>query len=83
MGEHRLRWLGRVMRRDGEDLVIQRLRVEGMRSRGRPKLTCEQVIRADLRTCRTDGTLEQSRRTWKAEIRQAETASGGTRDRVD
>lgn len=39
--EHRLRCFGRVTRRGEDDLVkvIMGLRVEGRRSRGRPKLT--------------------------------------------
>lgn len=40
---------GHVRRRDEDDLirVIQRLRVESRWSRGRPKLTGEQVIRGE------------------------------------
>jgi len=48
----RLRWYhGHVERKDVEDWMskCQRLEVQGCRGRGRPKKTCEQCVKCDVR----------------------------------
>lgn len=72
------------MRQD-EDLARATLGlwVEGRRGGGRPRLTWEQVIRADMAACGIDGTLVQYRRAWKAAIRRPGPAIGVTRSWVD
>lgn len=75
----------RLVRRNEEELVraILVLRVWGRQDRGRPHLTWEQVIWADIIACGTEKTLPQDRNSWKTAIRQPEPGTGGIRAWVD
>ena len=51
MKQNRLRWLGHVLRKDGDDWVkkIMSFEVEGKRGLGRPRTTWNQVVERDMR----------------------------------
>lgn len=52
---------------------------EGRRGRGRLKLTWEQVVRTNMASCGTDGTLTEEIRALKATIHRSIPATGGIR----
>ena len=47
----RLRWMGHVLRKEGNDWVKKSMdmTVEGSRGRGRPKMTWEKVVERDMK----------------------------------
>ena len=47
----RLRWMGHVLRKEGNDWVKKSIEmtVEGSRGRGRPKMTWEKVVERDMK----------------------------------
>ena len=47
----RLRWMGHVLRKEGNDWVKKNIKmtVEGSRGRGRPKMTWEKVVERDMK----------------------------------
>ena len=63
----RLRWYGHVLRRPPEHVTRQVLNRElpGRRGRGRPTLTWDRVVRADMQERGLQPELAQDRRCWK------------------
>lgn len=59
--------------------AIHELTVEDRLGRGRPKITWEQVIRADMMAYGIVETLAEDRRTSKAAIRRPDPVTGGIR----
>ena len=51
MRHSRLRWMGHVLRKEGNDWVKKSMEmtVEGSRGRGRPKMTWEKVVERDMK----------------------------------
>ena len=51
MRHSRLRWMGHVLRKEGNDWVKKSvdMTVEGSRGRGRPKMTWEKVVERDMK----------------------------------
>ena len=69
--QHRLRWFGHVQRRPPEAPVHSDiLKHDGnmRRGRGRPKLTCEETIRRDLKDWSIPRNLSLDRSAWKTAI---------------
>ena len=70
MRRRRLRWYGHIERREDDSWLkkVQHLEVNGVRGRGRPCKTWEQVIADDLRAKGLTRDLAQDRDKWKAAI---------------
>lgn len=63
----RLRWLGHVLRKDDGDWVKRSMsyEVEGVRGRGRPRMTWNQVVEKDMRECGLKKEDAQNRVKWR------------------
>ena len=71
MRESRLRWYGHVNRK-GEDDVVSRVRkqkVNGCRSRGRPKKTWDATVEKDMKTCGLTQDMVFDRDEWRTLIK--------------
>ena len=64
----RLRWMGHVLRKEGNDWVKKSMdmTVEGSRGRGRPKMTWEKVIERDMKVRGLVRNDAKDRVKWRA-----------------
>ena len=71
--EVRLRWLGYVMRRSGEEPIrsIMELNTEGNRGRCGPKKRCLDCVKEDLDENRLTSDTTLDRKYWRDRIRAA------------
>ena len=69
--QNRLRWFGHVERMDRENPVsaCRFIEVDGLRGRGRPRKTWQQLVRNDLKKLNVLPDLAQDREAWKSTIR--------------
>jgi len=62
--QNRLRWYGRVLQKEDDDLVKKCIEyeVKGPRPRGRPKRTWREVVREDCQACKlnTEDAVDRS-----------------------
>ena len=70
MKRRRLQWFGHVCRREREEDIrkVYELRVEGRRSRGRPKHRWKDTIKKDLQSCSLNEEDAQDRIRWRSLI---------------
>jgi len=71
--QNRLRWCGRVLRKDGDGWVrgcVER-GVEGPRPRGRPKRTWKEVVREDCQARKLNKEDAVDRCGWREMVREA------------
>ena len=75
MAESRLRWLGHVSRKDENSWVrkCSELVVEGVRPRGRPKLSWRGRVGSDMRMRGMSVEEAQDRKGWRRRLRQRPT----------
>ena len=66
MRESRLRWYGHVTRMEAEEVVS---RVRNKRPKGRPKLTCDEMVRKDMEVCWLTTDVAFNREEWRLGIR--------------
>ena len=72
--EGRLRWFGRVYRRQPTDVVrrVETISVEGVRRRVRPRRKWEDSLRMDMKELALCEDMTSDRKAWKLRIRVPE-----------
>jgi len=67
----RLRWFGHISSRNMDAPLTRCERIDCLnyRSRGRPKKSCSEVVRHDLKTLRLVEDMAQDRMLWKSRIK--------------
>ena len=76
--EGRLRWFGHVRRRPDTAPVrrVESISVEGLRQRGRPRRTWEELVRVDLKALNLDEGMTLDRSSWRRRIRVVDSLLG-------
>ncbi|GKE66058.1 hypothetical protein Tco_1520219 [Tanacetum coccineum] len=71
MSEGRLRWFGHVKRRPQSTPVrrVEALVVDGLRRRGRPKLSWEDRLKLDMKELLLSEDMTSDRNEWRARTR--------------
>ena len=67
---NRLRWFGRVVRKDEGDVVkrVWRMNVSDMMKRGRPEITRAQMVKKDVKARGVHEEMPMDRKTWRQSI---------------
>ena len=79
--ERRLRWFGHVMRSNGEINRVRSRPVPRRKGPGRPKKTCDECVKQDLKVCGLSEAGTQDRVSWRSSVknsRQEPTPSNGS-----
>ena len=71
MGENCLRWFGHIGRRPLDVLVrrVEKIDIEqGKKLRGRPKMTCMEVVKKDMKLLELEERMAADRNDWRRRI---------------
>ena len=69
--ERRLRWFGHVMRSNGEINRVRSRPVPGKKGPGRPKKTCDECVKQDLKVCALSEAGTQDRVSWRSSVKNS------------